>query len=138
MPHPETPAIRVVCALIEQDDKMLLTQRSNYMAQPLLWEFPGGKVEIGETETAALVREIQEELNLLIVPLKRLTPVVHSYSSKTIELIPYTCSLQSGNILLAEHQAYSWATIEELLNYSWCPADVPIVEEYLHLKIKQL
>lgn len=130
--------IQVVCAIIEHKGTVLITQRSSKMAQPLLWEFPGGKVEDGESEDDALVREIQEELNLLIVPHKRLTPVAHNYSSSTIELIPFTCSLQSGNILLAEHKAYSWATINTLLNYSWCPADVPIVEEYLQLKRKQL
>ncbi|NDK54424.1 (deoxy)nucleoside triphosphate pyrophosphohydrolase [Pontibacter fetidus] len=126
--------VKVVCAIIEHNGNVLLTQRSSSMAQPLLWEFPGGKINAGESETDALIREIEEELNLLIVPHQRLTPVVHSYSSKTIELIPYTCELQSGEISLAEHMAYSWATIDELLNYSWCPADVPIVEEYIRLK----
>ncbi|MBJ6120053.1 (deoxy)nucleoside triphosphate pyrophosphohydrolase [Pontibacter sp. BT310] len=130
--------IKVVCAIIENEGTVLITQRSSRMAQPLLWEFPGGKVEVGESEVEALIREIQEELNLLIVPRERLTPVLHYYSSRAIELIPYTCSLQNGNILLAEHQAYSWASLDVLANYSWCPADIPIVEEYLHLKRSQL
>ncbi|WP_162426345.1 (deoxy)nucleoside triphosphate pyrophosphohydrolase [Pontibacter pudoricolor] len=130
--------IRVVCAIIEHESTVLITQRSSNMAQPLLWEFPGGKVEVGESETDALVREILEELNLLIVPHTRLTPVKHHYSLRAIELIPYTCSLQNRNILLAEHQAYSWATLNELPSYSWCPADIPIVKEYLHLKKRQL
>ncbi|MER2998408.1 (deoxy)nucleoside triphosphate pyrophosphohydrolase [Pontibacter populi] len=126
--------LHVVCAIIEQDVKVLITQRSSKMAQPLLWEFPGGKIDAGESETDALIWEIQEELNLLIVPQQRLTPVKHSYGSKTIELIPYTCTLQSGEIKLAEHNAYSWVSIDELLNYSWCPADVPIAEEFIRLK----
>jgi 8-oxo-dGTP diphosphatase len=130
--------IKVVCAIIENEGTVLITQRSSKMAQPLLWEFPGGKVEVGESEAEALVREIQEELNLLIVTRERLTPVLHNYSSRAIELIPYTCSLQNGNILLAEHQAYSWASLDVLANYSWCPADIPIVEEYLHLKRSHL
>ena len=128
--------LRVVCAIIEQNGYVLITQRSSQMAQPLLWEFPGGKQETGESETDALVREIQEELNLLILPVKRLTPVTHTYSSKIIELIPYTCTLQSGEIILAEHQGYSWVSINELLNYNWCPADIPIVEEYIRLNFK--
>ncbi len=126
--------IQVVCAIIEQHKKVLITQRSSQMSQALLWEFPGGKLEAEETEKAALVREIQEELNLLIVPDKRLTPVTHNYGSKTIQLIPYTCTLLSGEIILAEHAAYSWVSIDALLNYNWCPADVPIVEEYLSLR----
>jgi len=128
--------LKVVCAIIEQNGLVLITQRSSQMAQPLLWEFPGGKLEAGESETAALIREIQEELNLLILPGERLTPVIHHYGSKSIELIPYTCTLQSGEIILAEHQAYSWVTIDELLNYNWCPADLPIVDEYINLKQK--
>ncbi|MBC5773399.1 (deoxy)nucleoside triphosphate pyrophosphohydrolase [Pontibacter sp. KCTC 32443] len=126
--------LQVVCAIIEQDNKVLITQRSSQMAQPLLWEFPGGKIDAGESETGALVREIQEELNLLILPQQRLTPVTHTYGFKTIELIPYTCALQSGEIILAEHMAYSWVSIDALLDYTWCPADIPIVEEYIRLK----
>jgi 8-oxo-dGTP diphosphatase len=128
--------LHVVCAITEQDGKVLITQRSSQMAQPLLWEFPGGKIDAGESETDALVREIKEELNLLILPQQRLTPVTHTYSSKSIELIPYTCKLLSGEIILTEHMAYSWIGIDELLHYTWCPADVPIVEEYICLKKK--
>lgn len=134
MPLPETPVTKVVCALIEAQDKVLITQRSTAMSQPLLWEFPGGKIEPGESEAAALTREIQEELNLLIIPVQRLTPVTHTYSTKVIQLIPYTCTLKSGEIKLAEHQTYSWVTIAELINYSWCPADIPIVEEYIRFR----
>jgi 8-oxo-dGTP diphosphatase len=128
--------LHVVCAITEQDGKVLITQRSSQMAQPLLWEFPGGKIDAGESETDALVREIKEELNLLILPQQRLTPVTHTYSSKSIELIPYTCKLLSGEIILTEHMAYSWVSIDELLHYTWCPADVPIVEEYIRLMKK--
>jgi 8-oxo-dGTP diphosphatase len=124
--------IQVICALIEHEGKVLITQRSSQMAQPLLWEFPGGKLEPGETEIKALVREIKEELNLLIVPVMPLTPVAHNYSSKSIKLIPYICTLQAGEIVLAEHKAYNWATVDDLLNYRWCPADVPIVKEYIN------
>jgi 8-oxo-dGTP diphosphatase len=126
--------LHVVCAIIEHQGNVLITQRSATMAQPMLWEFPGGKIDAGESETDALVREIHEELNLTILPKQRLTPVTHTYRSSTIELIPYTCSLQSGEISLAEHMAYGWVSINELQNYTWCPADVPIMEEYIRLK----
>lgn len=130
--------LKVVCAIIEHNGKVLVTQRSSTMAQPLLWEFPGGKLEAGESETEALVREIQEELHLHVAPLSRLTPTVHHYTDKSIELIPYVCKLQSRDIVLAEHNAYSWAELGELQNYSWCPADIPIVAAYLHQKHEQL
>ncbi|WP_242928126.1 (deoxy)nucleoside triphosphate pyrophosphohydrolase [Pontibacter vulgaris] len=127
--------LRVTCALIELHGKVLLTQRSQQMSQPLLWEFPGGKIEPNESEVDCLIREIKEELGLTIVPLQRLTAVTHDYGSKRIELIPYICRLQEGEIILAEHKAYSWATQSELLKYNWCPADVPIVQEYIRLKV---
>lgn len=127
-------AIKVVCAILEQDGRVLVTQRSQHMPLPTLWEFPGGKVEAGETEEASIIREIKEEINLIIQPLRRLTPVVHRYGEKEIMLIPYTCKYLNGAVQLAEHMAYEWVEPAELLNYDWCPADVPIVEEYLKYK----
>lgn len=123
--------IKVSCAIIEQYGRVLVTQRSESMSQAMLWEFPGGKIEEGETEEECLVREIKEELNLEILPLQRLTPVLQPLGAKTIELIPYLCQYNKGTIQLAEHRAYQWVKPEDLTNYNWCPADLPVVEEYL-------
>ena len=127
------PAILVTCALIVQNGSVLITQRSETMPLPLLWEFPGGKVDAAETEKQCVAREIKEELNLEIKPLQRLTPVQHFNGSKTILLIPFICSLLSGKLTLAEHKDYRWAKPEELRGFTWCPADVPVVEEYLKM-----
>lgn len=126
--------IRVTCALIEKEGKVLITQRSAAMSQPLMWEFPGGKIESGETEEACLAREIKEELGLSISCLHRLTPSVCTYPNITVELLPFICRLTSGEISLLEHVAYEWVGIHELLQYNWCPADIPIVEEYINYK----
>ena len=126
--------ISVTCALIEQAGKVLVTQRSPTMPLPLLWEFPGGKVHDGETEEACLIREIQEELNLEIEPLQHLTPVVHYDGAKTIILIPFVCRIISGEIKLAEHTQSRWAYPANLMQFAWCPADLPIVEEYMRLR----
>ena len=125
---------KVTCALIEQYGRVLITQRSETMPQALLWEFPGGKVEEGETEEACLVREIQEELNLCVTPMQRLTPVVQTSGNRTIELIPYLCQYNQGAIKLAEHRAYHWIVPQDMANYDWCPADIPIMQEYATLK----
>ncbi|SIQ93895.1 (deoxy)nucleoside triphosphate pyrophosphohydrolase [Pontibacter lucknowensis] len=124
---------KVTCALIEQYGRVLVTQRSETMPQAMLWEFPGGKVEDGETEIACLIREIQEELNLRITPVQRLTPVVQKYDDKTIELIPFLCQYNGGTIKLTEHRSYHWVMPQDLTNYDWCPADIPIVQEFLEL-----
>ena len=129
-----TMIIKVTCAIIEHQHRVLVTQRSEKMAEPLLWEFPGGKMEPDETEEQCLAREIKEELNLEVQPLRRLTPVVHSTQTKTIELIPYICSCKGGTIRLLEHLTYEWASYDRLRTYSWCQPDVPIVEEYLQLR----
>jgi 8-oxo-dGTP diphosphatase len=123
--------VKVTCALIEQFGRVLVTQRSEKMSQPMLWEFPGGKLELGESEEACLIREIKEELNLDITPLERLTPVIQPYAAYTIELIPFICRYDSGAIRPTEHKSYQWASPNELPAYDWCPADVPIVDEYL-------
>ncbi|MBX0334676.1 (deoxy)nucleoside triphosphate pyrophosphohydrolase [Pontibacter sp. HSC-14F20] len=128
---------KVTCALIEQFGCVLITQRSESMSQALLWEFPGGKIEDGETEAGCLIREIEEELSLSVTPMQRLTPVVQVYGDKTIELIPYICQYNSGTIKLAEHRAYHWVLPQELANYYWCPADIPIVQEYVALAGEQ-
>lgn len=126
--------IKVTCAIIKQHGRVLVTQRSENMPEPLLWEFPGGKVEAGETEEECLVREIREELSLHIQPLKRLTPVRHPISAeRTLELIPFICQYNGGTIQLLEHRIYYWAYPHDLMKYNWCVPDLPVVAEYLRL-----
>ena len=124
-------AITVICAILEQFGRVLVTQRSRHMPLPLLWEFPGGKLESGETEEACIIREIREEINLAIRPVRRLTPVRHQDGEKEIILIPYTCEYLSGLVQLTEHVSYHWAELSDLPKYAWCPADVPVMEEYI-------
>ena len=123
--------LKVLCGIIEKDGLVLITQRSEAMSQPLLWEFPGGKLESGETEQECLVREIIEELGIRITPKQRLKPVLYTYPDKAVELIPYICAYNSGTISLLEHLKYEWVKPVELNTYTWCPADIPIVEEYM-------
>ena len=125
---------KVTCAVIEQYARVLITQRSKSMREPLLWEFPGGKVEAGETEEACLVREIREELSLRITPHFRMTPVLHPLEhNRTLELIPYRCHYDGGTIQLLEHRNYKWVHPQDLVDHDWCAPDIPVVEEYLRL-----
>lgn len=126
--------ISVTCALIENNGLVLVTQRGPQIDQPLRWEFPGGKVEPGETEQACLIREIKEELSITISPLTRLTPVLHPLgATRTLVLIPYRCRYDGGTIQLLEHQQYAWVQPQDLPNYTWCAPDIPVVTEYLQL-----
>ncbi|MGF1635799.1 MAG: (deoxy)nucleoside triphosphate pyrophosphohydrolase [Cyclobacteriaceae bacterium] len=121
--------IRVVCAIITRKSEVLCVRRSAEMSQPLLWEFPGGKIMEGETEQQALVREIMEELNLKVKPEMRLKPVTHQYEDKKIELIPYFCKADNANPILTEHADYCWLKAEKLTDLEFCSPDVAIAEQ---------
>jgi 8-oxo-dGTP diphosphatase len=124
--------IDVSCAiLIDKDGKILATQRSASMPLPLKWEFPGGKVESGETAEESLLREIKEELDISIKITGNLSPVVHAYGVKTIRLIPFTAVILNGEINLKEHLAYCWLNANELKELDWAEADVPVLKELL-------
>ena len=125
--------IEVTCSIIEHNNKILVTQRSEKMALPLKWEFPGGKIEKDETAEACLIREILEELHINIKITKQLNSNTHQYSeTKIIKLIPFICELVSGDIKLTEHANFLWLSKNELLNLDWAEADVPILNEYLN------
>lgn len=127
--------INVTCAIILKDKKILVTQRSEEMKLPLKWEFPGGKLEINESEIDCIKREIKEELNIEIEIFKRLANNTHDYSNFKINLIPFMAKYISGEIKLAEHKDYKLLEKSELLNLDWAEADLPIVEEFLKLEI---
>jgi 8-oxo-dGTP diphosphatase len=125
--------IEVTCAIIEHNNKVLVTQRSEKMALPLKWEFPGGKIEKDESAEACLIREILEELNINIKIKKQLNNNNNQYSeTKIIKLIPFICELLSGDIKLTEHANFLWLSKNELVNLDWAEADVPILNEYLN------
>lgn len=122
-------AIRVTCAIIIENNRVLCAQRSENMSHPLLWEFPGGKIEAGETASACIIREIKEELNIEINILERLESHFHTYpQKKEIELIPFICSYIDGNFMLKEHKEIRWVSFSELNQLNWAEADLTIVK----------
>jgi len=122
----------VTCAIIEKDDKVLCAQRSAQMSHALKWEFPGGKLEPGETLAACLKREIKEELGLDIAIWKQLPASKHTYNlTKEICLHPFICTIQAGTINLKEHKQIVWLTLNELKALDWVEADVPALRYYL-------
>ncbi len=127
--------INVTCAIILFENKILVTQRSENMMLPLKWEFPGGKLEINESEINCIKREIREELNLEIEVLKKLSNSIFNYETFKINLIPFVANYVSGNIILTEHKDYKLLDKSELLNLDWAEADIPIVKEFLKLEL---
>lgn len=120
--------ITVVAALIEKNNKYLIAKRSYGVDTKDKWEFPGGKLEINETEEQAIEREIKEEFGVNVKALEYLTHNVCEYPSKTIDLRLYRCKYMSGEFILSVHTEYKYVTKEEILDYDLCPADVPLAE----------
>lgn len=119
--------ITVVAALIEKENKYLIARRSTGSEEVMgKWEFPGGKVEYGETEEHAIEREIKEEFELTIKSIRFLSNNICKYPTKTIDLRLYECKYIEGVFHLHDHSEYKFVTKEEILNYDLCPADIPL------------
>jgi 8-oxo-dGTP diphosphatase len=125
----EKKTIEVACAIIRHEGKFLVTQRGQKMTMPLLWEFPGGKIESGETPENCIHREIKEELSIAVTLFKRLPNCVHEYDRFTIVLIPFLADFFCGTIQLAEHQSFKWLKTDEFALLDWAPADIKVVQE---------
>lgn len=118
----------VVAAVILKDGKLFATQRG-YGNYKDWWEFPGGKIEPGETPQEALRREIREELDTIVSVGELLYTVEYDYPEFHLSMQCYLCTIVSGELTLLEHEASRWLSKDELLNVRWLPADVAIVEK---------
>jgi 8-oxo-dGTP diphosphatase len=116
-------------ALIDADGRVLLAQRPEGKSMAGLWEFPGGKVETGETPEAALIRELQEELGISTHAscLAPLTFASHAYPDFHLLMPLFACRRWQGNPVGKEGQTLKWARVQELRDYPMPPADVPLI-----------
>lgn len=128
----KTPLL-VVCALIERDGCVLMAQRPAHKHLGGKWEFPGGKIEPGETAEAALHRELREELGSTVDILRPLAPHTHAYTAVTVQLIPFVVRLTAGSDepQTHEHAALRWVPAAELIELDLPEADLPIIADYL-------
>ena len=121
---------KVTAAIIEKNGQILITQRPRGDKLGLKWEFPGGKIEQGETPEQCLVREIKEELNLDIKITGHFMNSNYKYETGEIELICYLAEITGGVLRLNFHAAAKWATKEKLKEYDFAPADIPVCKCY--------
>ena len=120
--------IKVVAAVIEKDRKIFATQRG-YRNYNDWWEFPGGKIESGETPEEALIREIKEELDTEIAVDSFITTVEYDYPKFHLKMHCFWCHIESGQLVLKEHEAARWLKPEDLDSVDWLPADKVVVEK---------
>lgn len=119
--------IKVVAAIIRNQNKIFATQRG-YGEFKDGWEFPGGKVEPGETPEQALVREIQEELDATISVGEKITCVEYDYPTFHLSMDCFWAEIVSGDLVLKEHEAARWLSKDELNSVDWLPADLGLIE----------
>lgn len=124
--------IRVVAAVIRKDDKIFATQRG-YGELKGGWEFPGGKIEDGETPQEALKREIEEELDTEILVGELIDTIEYDYPNFHLSMDCFWCEIVEGKLVLKEHEAARWLDRKTIDDVEWLPADVTLVG-----KIKEL
>lgn len=127
--------IDVCCAIIVHEGKMLAVQKGPKSSHPWKWEFPGGKINAGESPEQCIVREIKEELMVGVKIQGRLEAIEFDYGTKSLCLIPFFCNLLSGEITLTEHISMRWLNWNEWENLDWAEADRQlIIKNELSLK----
>lgn len=120
--------VRVVAAIIIENGKVFATQRG-YGEFKDGWEFPGGKIEPGETPEEAIVREIKEELDAEVEVIELLDTVEYDYPNFHLSMGCFICKIKSGDLVLKEHEAAKWLTKDTLGSVEWLPADMELVGE---------
>ena len=120
--------IRVTAAILEKNGKILIAKRrSDDNLFGGLWEFPGGKIERGETPEECMARELNEELNIEVEVGELITSNKHRYPNGIFELLAYRVQHICGNFVLNDHDEIKWITIDELSNFEFPPANTPII-----------
>lgn len=118
--------ISVTCAIIVKNDTLLACQRGPNSSHPYEWEFPGGKIEDGETPEECIIREIWEELRVEIEVIKPLEPIEYNYPKIAIKLFPFLCRITEGNPTPIEHHTIRWHRINMFSELKWSEADEKI------------
>lgn len=119
--------IDVTAAIIRNGDKVLICQRPIGKSCELLWEFPGGKTEPGETDEQCLIRECQEELDITIKVLSMFSEVTFDYPQRTVHINFYICEIVDGILQKKEHNDIRWASPDQFDKFDFCPADNEVI-----------
>jgi 8-oxo-dGTP diphosphatase len=125
--------VRVVAAVLEKEGRYLITQRRATAVLPLMWEFPGGRVEQGETDALALKREVLHRLGAMIDVGKLISFVSHPYEGYVVDLFLYECAITGGDLRAANVHRYEWVASADFDAYPFTPADEASMNKLLGL-----
>jgi 8-oxo-dGTP diphosphatase len=123
--------LNVVCGLIESNGKILLGKRSPPRRHAGFWEFPGGKINPGESPINALSREIMEELGVIVHVGKQLSEVYHEYETHSVRLYPFICRITEGTVAILEYREIAWIDPANTMDLPLLPPDFEILKEYI-------
>ena len=122
--------IKVVAAILQKEDKILIARKKEGKPLAGYFEFPGGKIEKGETPEESLARELMEEMNIKIDVKEYVGESIYDYGNgKVISLLGYISEIIDGEIKLSDHDRYEWVTLEEINNYKIAPADIQLIDK---------
>lgn len=124
--------IEVVCGIIYNDEKIFLCRRHPKKTLGGYWEFPGGKIEPGESHEKALKRELREEMNMKVDIINYFETHIHDYKKFTVKLIAYKCHLIDWDYSLLDHDAFEWVHRKDLKRWNLAPADIPIANKLIN------
>lgn len=119
----------VTAAILFNDQKVLIAQRAQHDPLAGLWEFPGGKIEVGESPEECLAREMREEFSIEVEVGDFLGSSLFTYGKGPIRLLAYISKWIGGELRSTVHQDFAWVSINELEHYTFAPADIPLVEK---------
>lgn len=120
--------IDIVCGGVLRDDRLLVCRRAAHKALGGYWEFPGGKIEEGETPQLSLEREIEKEQGMKAHVGDHLTTCIHRYDGYCVRLIAYRCRFISANFSMTAHDRYEWVLPWEIGDFDLAPADIPVAQ----------
>ena len=125
--------ISVICGIIYKSDQVFVARRKPRKSMGGFWEFPGGKLEDGESEEECLQRELFEELGMQVEVGSFFNENIHDYGLFRIKLTAYKCEFVEATMKLVDHDQYKWVLPEELLSFELAPADIPIAERVVEI-----
>lgn len=126
--------VRVVAGILQKDDKVLIARKAAGKSLEGYFEFPGGKIEEGETPEESLIRELMEEMSIKIKVNKYVGESIYDYGNIVVSLKGYTAEILEGKITLTDHDMYKWVNLSEINDYKLAPADIPLVKNLLMME----